>query len=281
MSSRLDVRGILERHGLWASRDRGQCFLVDHQVIERIADEATRAGEPTVIEIGPGLGALTAALLQRGRKVVGIEIDRGVASALATEVDSEALEILCEDARHTDLTTLSDQTPAVAGNLPYSVTTPLLLRLLAQREAIGATTVMIQKEVADRLLAPPNTKTYGSLTVLFRQYAEITRAFDVGPSAFWPQPSVRSTVLRVDWRQAPLVSVADPAHLERVVRAAFAQRRKTLRNSLSTGFAAELIRAVDAAGPIDLSRRAETLSLADFVQLADAVSACERRSSEA
>ncbi len=272
-ASASEVRAILDRHGLRASRDRGQCFLVDSNVIRRIAEEATRGGEETVVEIGPGLGALTRGLLEQDRDVIGIELDRGVANALQSELPDPRLRIVQADARTIDIAGLVDAKPAVAGNLPYSVTTPLLLNVLKQRRSIGATTVMIQKEVADRLVAQPNSKTYGSLTVLFEQHAEIVRAFDVGPGAFWPRPTVRSTVLRIDWRDEPKVPFADEAFLERVVRAAFAQRRKTLRNSLSSGFDKSLVRALDC--PIDLGRRAETLTLADFARLAEALADAE------
>lgn len=262
-------REVLERYGLGVRRDLGQCFLVDPNIIRRIADAATSGGEATVVEIGPGLGALTKALLKRGVRVVAVEKDRGFVPLLREELGAQGdLHVIEGDARHVDFAEIAGTRPAVVGNLPYSVTTDLLLALLRQRAAIGTTTVMIQKEVADRLLAGPNTKTYGSLTVLFGLHADISRVCDVGAGAFWPAPKVRSTVLSFEWLASPRVDVPDTTHFERVVRAAFGQRRKTLSNALSAVFDRDQVRAVDV---IDLKRRAETLSLSEFACLASAL----------
>lgn len=272
MAPRLDVRALVERYELFARRGLGQNFLTDPNVIDRIAEEALRGDEPTIVEVGPGLGSLTLALLTRGRRVVAIEKDRQLAEVLRRELAAfDTLELLEGDALESDLAAVAGGRPAVAGNLPYNITSPLLLHILAQRAAIGATTVMVQREVAARLVAEPGTKAYGSLSVLFQLLADLDRAIEVGPRAFWPAPKVSSTVLAIDWLPAPRVPVPDLAHFERVTRAAFAQRRKTLRNTLSARFGREPALEAGAQTGIDLGRRAETLELAELAALAAAL----------
>ncbi len=161
--------------------------------------------------------------------------------------------------------------PHIAGNLPYSISSPLLLALLAQRAEIGPATIMLQREVAARIAAPPGSKTYGSLSVLFALYAEVETLFDVGPGAFTPAPSIWSRVLRVRWRAEPSADVGDFDHFERVLRAAFNQRRKTLRNALSAQFPRDRVEAAGAQAGVALERRAETLDVREFAALAAAL----------
>jgi 16S rRNA (adenine1518-N6/adenine1519-N6)-dimethyltransferase len=275
-AGRIDVRALLEQHGLWARRALGQCFLNDRRVLAAIAAAATAGGEPVVIEIGAGLGALTEALADTGARVLAIERDQGLVRVLETTFrDRPSVEIVSGDATALSFADLAPDAvrPAVAGNLPYSVTSPLLLALLHQRARLGPATVMIQREVAERLLAGPGTKAYGSLSILFRLHSDLTEVLEVPPSAFWPAPKVHSTVLRLVWRAAPRVALRDPAFFESVVRAAFGQRRKTLRNALGSAFGRERVVEAGLRSGISLERRAETLGLEEFAALTAALDA--------
>ncbi|MCK6546493.1 16S rRNA (adenine(1518)-N(6)/adenine(1519)-N(6))-dimethyltransferase RsmA [Myxococcota bacterium] len=273
MSTRAEIRALLEEHGLRLKRALGQSFLVEDHALARIADAATSGGEATVVEIGTGLGTLTRQLAKRAAKVVTIERDHTLVPVLrelfapitnVTIVEADALDVSFAELGGPDR-------PAVAGNIPYSITTPILLALLGQRAAIGTVTLMMQREVAARLVAKPDTREYGSLTVLFRQHADIVELFDVGPGNFLPPPKVVSTVLQLRWLPAPRVAIDDAAHFERTVRAAFGQRRKTLRNALSALFARSDVEAAGAASGIELVRRAETLTLEELARLASAL----------
>ena len=266
------MKALMEQYGLRANKSLGQCFLIDENILEKIAAFATAGKERNVIEIGPGLGPLTHALLEYQdisslEKQYAIEIDAGLVELLRKEFN-DSIEVIHHDATRFDFSTLSGEPFALVGNLPYSVTTPLLLNFLKYKKYFGRTTVMIQKEVADRLLAEPRQKAYGSLSVLFQLNAEIERIMDVSSECFWPKPKVSSTVISIDWLSDLRVPVEDSVFLEKVVRAAFAQRRKTLRNSLQSQFSKAHIQSLDATNSIDLRRRAETLTLTEFADLA-------------
>jgi 16S rRNA (adenine1518-N6/adenine1519-N6)-dimethyltransferase len=211
----------------------GQHFLHDPQVIARIvAAIEPRRGE-RVIEIGPGRGALTAPLLERLDQLTAIEIDRDLARALA-ERFGPALEIVNRDVLEVDIAALRGTGPAlrIVGNLPYNISTPLLFRLLEQRAAIRDMHFMLQKEVVDRMVASPGSKTYGRLTIMLAPWVRIERLLDVGPGAFTPAPKVSSAVVRLTPLDTPPFDIGTAARFERVVRAAFSHRRKTLRNAL-------------------------------------------------
>jgi 16S rRNA (adenine1518-N6/adenine1519-N6)-dimethyltransferase len=280
---RIDVRRLAEAHGVFPKKALGQNFLIDPNILDKIAEAATRSVD-TVIEIGPGLGALTAALSNTGRSVVAIEKDARLIPILEEVfADVANVRVVAGDATQLRIDDLLDRgarhsRPAIAGNLPYSVTSPLLLNILAQREQVASATVMIQKEVADRLIASPGTKTYGSLSVLFGVYFDLEEITRVPPNCFWPRPKVMSTVIRLVPRPEPRVDIEDPAFFERVLRAAFGQRRKTLRNSLSAKFDKADIEEAALSIDLDLGRRAETLSDRDFAALASTLArACRHR----
>lgn len=270
MTTRNEVRARLVERGIRLKRGLGQSFLVDDAVLEAIAEAAVGGSDETVVEIGAGIGTLTARLAVRARRVVAIERDRALIPLLTEALASfNNVTIIEADALKTPFAPLGEGgRPRVAGNLPYSITSPLLLSLLEQRAGIGPTTVMIQREVALRLAAGPGSRDYGSLSVLFQLHAEVTPLFDVPPECFLPSPEVHSTVLALEWLLAPRVSVEDPIHLERVVRAAFSQRRKTLRNALTRHFGREIVLAAGEAAALDLDRRAETLALEELAALA-------------
>ena len=243
----------------------GQNFLADPHYVKRIADAvAPRPGE-TVVEIGPGLGALTGELVARAGHIVAIEIDRDLAARLRERFTPDALTLVEGDALEFDFASLGTGL-RVVGNLPYNISSPMLFHLAAQAHALRDLTVMLQKEVVARMTAAPATPDYGRLTVMLRATFAIERLFVVPPGAFRPAPKVDSAVARLVPLGAARPAIADAGRFARVVAAAVSQRRKTLRNALAGLVSPE---AYAAAG-IDPQRRGETLSVAEFVALSDA-----------
>lgn len=266
-----DPRRALRRHGLRPKRSFSQNFLVARGVVERIADAVARPGPGTVVELGPGLGTLTAALLRRGLDVVAVERDREMIAVLEADLGAEPrLRVVPGDAATVDLAALAPPgaTLRVAGNLPYAATGAILRNLLAHRGAFDHAVLMMQREVRDRLLASSGTKAYGALTVFVTAGADVESLFLVPRGAFHPAPRVTSAVVRVSPRHPPRAEETDA--FRRVVRAAFQERRKTLRNALlSDGILGR--DAVDealSAGGIDGRRRGETLSVEELAGLA-------------
>ena len=246
----------------------GQHFLHDPHVIERIlAAFAPRAGE-TIVEIGPGRGALTRPLLRHVAKLHVIELDRDLAARLP-ELAQGAGELVVHqaDALTFDFRSLADGGRLrIVGNLPYNISTPLLFHLIEQADVVADMVFMLQKEVAERIAAPPGSKAYGRLSVMVQWRCEVQYLFSVGPGAFRPPPQVESSVVRLRprARQRP----ARPDAFSRVVQAAFSQRRKTLRNSLRP----VLDEAAIARAGIDATRRAEELTVEEFARLSDQIS---------
>ena len=243
----------------------GQNFLADPHYLARIADAVAPCPGETVIEIGPGLGALTAELIARAGRIVAIEIDRDLAARLAERFPPHALELVVGDALAFDFRTLG-RNLRVVGNLPYNISSPLLFHLADQAEALRDVTVMLQKEVVARMTAEPSTPEYGRLTVMLQVTFAIERLFTVPPGAFRPAPAVDSAVARLVPLGSAAPQIADAERFARIVTAAFGQRRKTLRNALADVVAP----AAFAAAAIDPRRRGETLSVEEFVALANA-----------
>ena len=279
LTSPAELKALLERHGFRFSKALGQNFLIEPSVPRRIA-EASGADENTLaLEVGPGVGCLTSELARRAKKVVAIELDNALRGVLAETLGGlENVEIVWGDAAKLDLAALVRERagalrPVVCANLPYSVTTPLLAAFI-EAGCFERMTVMIQREVAQRLAAAPGTKDYGAFTVFVNWHCEVKRLFDVPPECFMPRPRVTSSVVALTPRAEPPCAVRDEALMFRCVRAAFSQRRKTLSNALSNGLGgferAEVLAALDAAG-IDPRSRGETLSGADFARLSDAL----------
>jgi 16S rRNA (adenine1518-N6/adenine1519-N6)-dimethyltransferase len=265
------LREVIARHGLGARRNLGQHFLLDLNLTRRIARAAGDLTRGTVIEVGPGPGGLTRALLELGaRHVIAIERDERCAPALAElgEAFPGRLEVMLADALAVDAGGLGSAPRKIVANLPYNVATPLLLRWLDTIAAFDSLTLMFQKEVAERLTAAPRTKDYGRLSVLTQWLAEVRRLFDIPPRAFTPPPKVTSTVVQLRPRPAPL-HPADRAILERVTAAAFGQRRKMLRQSLKS-LTADASALLARAG-VGETRRAEELDIAEFCALARAL----------
>lgn len=270
------LREVIARHGLGALKALGQNFLLDLNLTRRIARAAGPLDGYEVVEIGPGPGGLTRALLAEGAaRVVAIERDRRCLPALAEIAAAYPgrLAIVEGDALETDMAALVGRPARIVANLPYNIATPLLVRWL-QTEPwppwFASLTLMFQKEVAERIVAAPGGKAYGRLAVLAQWRTKPRMLFDINRSAFTPPPAVTSTVVELIPRAEPL-EPAEPRALERVVAAAFGQRRKMLRSSLKS-LVAEPLRIIEAAG-IEPTRRAEELTVAEFCALARAFAA--------
>ncbi|BDG61991.1 16S rRNA (adenine(1518)-N(6)/adenine(1519)-N(6))-dimethyltransferase RsmA [Caldinitratiruptor microaerophilus] len=276
------IRAWLEARGLRPRRGLGQHFLVDRRVVDRIVAAVEPAPGDLVLEIGPGPGILTRALVEAGARVVAVELDRQLAALLRDTLPAAGapgtVEVVEGDALKVDLAGLlaarlrPGARARVAANLPYYITSPLLFRLLEEDLPLERIVVMVQREVADRILAPPGTRAYAALSVAVAYHAEARLVARVPPGAFWPPPSVDSAVVLLRLRERPPVATPREA-LFRVVRAAFGQRRKTLLRALAGGLRLDgdvVARALARAG-VDGTRRGETLSLAEFAAVADAL----------
>lgn len=271
------ARELLHRHGLSPRKALGQNFLVDPRMQDRIVAAAEIRDTDVVVEIGAGLGALTARLADVAKKVIAIDRDAHLVPVLRGELaDRPNLEIILGDALEFDLGQAAreaGQPLVVVGNLPYVVTSPVLFATIdaaAGGQVVDRAIFMVQKEFAQRMLAPPGSRTYGRLSVMVQQAASAEILFHVGAGAFLPPPAVTSTVIRLRPRAQPLAPMRDAALFERVVREAFGARRKMLRRALEPGFGARAAAALETAG-IAGTRRAEELAVADFARLANAL----------
>jgi 16S rRNA (adenine1518-N6/adenine1519-N6)-dimethyltransferase len=277
-----EVRSFLERHGLLARRDLGQNFLCDGALAARLVTLAGVEPQDTVVEIGTGLGLLTRALAARATAVVSLEVDAGIARALrADAVLPDNVELLHADALRIDLPGLVARCRApvrLVANLPYSISGPLLRRLLDLRAVLVDWSVMLQRELAERLLARPGTRAYSSLAVLHRLCVELGKELQLPPDCFHPVPKVRSTFLRMRPLPDPPLEQAELPWVEKVVRAAFSQRRKTLVNALrGAGLrpaspARSVEEILDALG-VSRRARAESLTPEQLLALARALGA--------
>ena len=273
-----EIRALLARHGFRFSKSLGQNFLTAAWVPERIAEEAGPDENTGVVEIGPGIGCLTAELARRAGKVAAIELDRALLPVLKeTLAGFDNVTVVPGDAARMDLRALVEKElpglrPVVCANLPYNVTTPLLTAIL-EAGCFETVTVMIQREVARRICASPGSPDYGAFGLFAQWHCETELLFDVPPSCFVPQPKVTSSVIRLTRRPAPPLPVKDEALLMRVIRAAFNQRRKTLVNALSSGLGLgkeELEAALTGLG-LDPRVRGEALGLDAFAALSDKI----------
>lgn len=276
------TKKILDEYGIQLKKSLGQNFLTDPHVLEKIIRAAALTKESGVIEIGPGIGALTERLAQAAGKVVAIEIDQRLIPVLENLFqNNDNVEIINEDALTVNLKqVVADHfqnagSLHVVANLPYYVTSPILVRLLQEQLPLTNIVIMIQKEVADRLKAAPGTKDYSSLSVLVQYYAEVREVGRVPSHVFVPRPQVDSKVVCLTLRKEPKVQVPDEQAFFKMVRAAFHQRRKTLLNSLHSHLLSsvskeEVEKWMHEAG-IDPKRRAETLNLEEFAVLAEVI----------
>lgn len=274
-----DITALLQRHGFRFSKSMGQNFLTAAWVPQQIAAESGITAADGALEIGPGVGCLTAELAKTAGRVTAVELDERLRDVLGeTLADFDNVSVVFADALKADLPaicaeTLGERPWKVCANLPYNVTTPLITAFL-EAGCFESVTVMIQKEVAQRLCAAPGTGEYGAFSVLVQWYAEPKLLFDVPPHCFVPQPKVTSAVVRMDRRVAPPASVDDEKLFFRTVRAAFAQRRKTLSNALRSAFSeldrAAIESAMEETG-LPPAVRGETLSIAQFAALSNAL----------
>ncbi|MFD3448301.1 16S rRNA (adenine(1518)-N(6)/adenine(1519)-N(6))-dimethyltransferase RsmA [Microbacteriaceae bacterium 4G12] len=277
------TKSIVEKYGFSFKKSLGQNFLIDTNILNRIVDFAEVGPETGAIEIGPGIGALTEQVAKRANKVVAFEIDQRLLPILAeTLAPYEHVKVIHQDVLKANVAQViqeefqEGQDLMVVANLPYYVTTPILFKLLEDRLPIRGIVVMLQKEVADRLAAAPGTKDYGSLSIAMQYYTEAETVMIVPRTVFVPQPNVDSAVIRLIKRTKPAVVVKDEDFFFEVVRASFAQRRKTLINNLANNLASfpknkELLEQVLQQVDIDPKRRGETLTMEEFAKLSDAL----------
>ena len=272
-----EIRALLARHGFRFSRSMGQNFLTAAWVPERIAEEAGLDAQTGVLEVGPGIGCLTEQLSRRAAKVLSVELDESLRPVLAeTLAGRENVEILFGDVLKQDLPALVGERltglrPVVCANLPYNVTSPLLTAFL-EADCFEEITVMVQREVAQRICAGPGTAQYGAFSILCQWYSETELLFDVPPSCFVPRPKVTSSVIRLRRRSDVPAAVEDRDFFFRVVRAAFNQRRKTLPNALSAGIPGltrDTAAAAIAESGFDPQIRGEVLGIEGFAAISN------------
>ena len=271
---------LLKAWNLRARKELGQNFLKEAHVAERIVDRAALTSDDVVLEIGPGLGILTVAAARRAGRVIAVEKDRQLVPLLRVELQVHGfthVQVYEEDFLIFPLDKLvgAEIRPLVViGNLPYNISSQVVVKLIRERRRVDRAVLMFQKELADRLCAAPGTKTYGRLSVILQYCADLIPLFDVRATQFHPRPKVDSAVLEIRFKTRIHRTVDDEQLFARVVQAAFGQRRKTLRNSLSAGLlpldAAAASAILEASG-IDPRRRAETLSVDEFVTLSNQV----------
>lgn len=273
LADRETVQYIIRRFRLHLKHRLGQNFLISPGVVRAIA-QAAELGEGTpVIEIGPGIGTLTQALARTGAEVTAFEIDETLAPVLAHTMEPYPnVRILYQDVLKADLDTiLGDRTWHAAANLPYYITTPILLYLIQKVTPISLFVFMMQKEVAERIMAEPGTKAYGALTLAVQYYCTVERVMDIPPTAFVPRPAVTSTVLKMRRREAPAVAVSDEAAFFLLIKMGFGQRRKIFSNAMKNGGIPEAlgVQILERAG-VDGKRRGETFSMEEYARLANA-----------
>ena len=273
------VREILSRHGFHFSKALGQNFIVNPEVCPRIAYESGVDKDMCALEIGPGIGVLTKELAKRAKRVLAVEIDEALPPVLAeTLAEFDNVTVLGADVLKIDMLKTAREhfgdTPfVVCANLPYYITSPILMKLLEEGCGAESITVMVQKEAAQRIAAKPGTRDCGALTAAIHYYSEPEKLFDVGKNSFVPAPKVDSSVIRLKIRKEPPVSVPDEKYFFKVIRASFGQRRKTLANSVSGGLGLtkdEILCALERCG-LSPTARAEELSLEDFAAFSAAL----------
>ena len=273
------TKEVLAKYNMSAKKKFGQNFLIDSGVLENIVEAAGVGSEDCVLEIGPGIGTLTQYLADSAGKVIAVEIDKTLMPVLAdTLSEYDNVTVINEDVLKVDIKALAleyngGKPMKVVANLPYYITTPIIMKLFESGAPIESITVMVQKEVADRMAEGPGSKDYGSLSLAVGYYAEAEAVCDVPPSSFIPQPNVGSAVVKLTKYDKPRVDVADEKFMFEIIRTSFNQRRKTLSNSLSNNPALGVSRqqVTDALTEMGINDKArgETLSLEQFAELSD------------
>ena len=280
LTSPRTIKYIMEKYGFKFSKGLGQNFIIDENVLERIMDGSDISIDDVILEIGPGIGVMTNVLCEHAKKVVSIEIDKSLIPVLSETVGHhENLKIINKDVLKVDLLGLvkeefGEQKPKLIANLPYYVTTPIIMMFLEERIPVSDLIVMIQKEVADRIIAKPSTKAYGALSVVVQYFTEPSIVTRVSRGSFMPMPNVDSSVIRLKVRDNPPVELIDESLFFLTIKDGFGKRRKTLLNALSSGFLKitkeQAKMALDLAG-IPENTRGEALSIDEFATLANAI----------
>ncbi|QHS23878.1 16S rRNA (adenine(1518)-N(6)/adenine(1519)-N(6))-dimethyltransferase RsmA [Virgibacillus sp. MSP4-1] len=273
------TKEILNKYGFSFKKSLGQNFMIDSNILEKLVTNAGVTAQSGVIEIGPGIGALTEQLAKQAKEVLAFEIDQRLLPVLEDTLSPYSnVSVIHQDILKTDVThfikeQFPDQEVKVVANLPYYITTPILMKLLMDQLPITDITVLIQKEVAERMSARPNTKEYGSLSIAVQYYTEAKVVMNVPKSAFMPQPNVDSSVLQLKMRKEAPVYVENETFFFELVQASFGQRRKTLMNNLGRHFKGQMskdeISAILEKVQIDGQRRGESLSIEEFASLAN------------
>jgi 16S rRNA (adenine1518-N6/adenine1519-N6)-dimethyltransferase len=273
----VSIRKELAEYGLFAKKRLGQHFLVDPGILNRVIRTARVGKEDVVLEVGPGLGEMTLALAHRVKKVIAIEIDPKLVAILNKKVkDYPNVEVMKSDILKVDFKHILEKeghTIKVVANLPYQISTPLVFRFIEWKEAFSTFTLMLQKEVAERMVAPPGRKEYGPLSIFVQLFLNLSILFFIKPSAFFPPPKVESAVVHMVWKEKPMIEKNDEEWFKRIVKACFSYRRKTLLNALKHS---ELPLPVSPESRmekvgIDPRRRPETLTIDEFIRLAEAL----------
>lgn len=273
------IKEIIERHGFKFSKSLGQNFLIDGNIIHKIIEESSIKKSDGIIEIGPGIGTLTQSLCEAAGKVIAIELDNKLLPILEeTLKEYHNLEIIHKDVLKVDINRLigeklRDMEVKVVANLPYYITTPIIMKLLEEKLCIEKIVVMVQKEVALRMKASPGNKDYGALSVAVQYYSKPEIVVDVPKNVFMPRPNVDSAVIMLDVYKEPVVKVKDEKIFFGVIKAAFGQRRKTLLNALNSGIdlnKEDIEKLLEKTG-IEPKRRGETLDINEFARISDEI----------
>jgi len=279
LASPAKTAAVINKYNFMFRKKFGQNFLIDASVVEEIIDAAGISGEDTVLEIGPGIGTMTQYLAERAGRVIAVEIDRALIPILEDTLSAyDNVRVINDDILKVDLNRLSEEENGgrpikVVANLPYYITTPIIMALLEKEVPLESITIMVQKEVAERMKTGPGSKDYGALSLAVQYYAEPVIVTEVPPHCFMPRPGVSSMVIRLDRYKEPPVTPRDPDKMFKLIRASFNHRRKTLSNGLSTdpslGLSREKVtEALEKMGlPVDI--RGEKLDLAQFAELSD------------
>ncbi len=276
------VEAVLRTFQFSFRKKFGQNFLIDEDVLEGIVDASGVTEDDVVLEIGPGIGSLTQYLASRARKVIAVEIDKTLLPILDHTLEGwDNVKVLNQDILKTDIASIANEENEgrplkVIANLPYYITTPIIMKLFENGSPIDSVTVMIQKEVAERIGSAPGSKQYGAISLAVQYYASVTIALEVGPESFVPQPKVSSTVIRLDRFPTPPVKVDDEEQMFKIIRGVFNQRRKTLANGVANfeglSFSKDDIRKALTAMGLPETTRGETLSLEQFAELSNHLS---------
>ena len=271
----VSIRKELAEFGLFPRKKLGQHFLVDPNILNKVVRTAQVGKEDVVLEVGPGLGQMTLALADRAKKVIAVEIDERLVTILRQKVeDHPNIEVIKSDILKVDFKHLfkKETVPIkVVANLPYQISTPLLFRFVESKETFSALNLMLQKEVAERMVASPGRKEYGPLSIFIQTYADVSIQFTIKPSAFFPAPKVESAMVHMVWRGKPMIETDDEEWFKRVVKACFGYRRKTLINALKHSelpLRESVESRIEEIG-IDPRRRPETLTIQEFARLAE------------